>query len=100
MYANYSGCRSVSNQRGRDYNVRSRSLAKVRGGKDGWQWTKGDVKVREWRERERRWRVGRAVTSVGTRADAVALRPQETGYPVTGEHLRRSASAGKQGTRD
>lgn len=42
MYANYSGCRTVSNQRERDYNVRSRSYAKHRAREGGravrWWW--------------------------------------------------------------
>jgi hypothetical protein len=118
MYANYSGCRSVSNQRGRDYNVRSRSLARrgVRAGEEGGGGGGGGQGgrrpptavdegrcVREWCvERRRRWRAGRAVTSVGVRANAVAAGPRETAIlpgiqpePRTGTCVARASAGGR-----
>jgi len=56
MYANYSGCRTVSNQRGRDYNVRSRSHVAKRCGEWGGAADGGGERWAVFEDGKRRWR--------------------------------------------
>lgn len=74
MYANYSGCRTVSNQRERDYNVRSRSHGKHRV-REGGRAADDDGET-GWRNPERRSRT-ESVSGASQVVTSAVYRPQD-----------------------